>query len=592
MSLALLLLVALAKSGLSQNQNVDSDVVQPTACEESMLLFFNLDSECPSACDDGTGEAGKCANGEPSFSQKSCGTTACVDFMSSIDDDTYAEFSAGLATCTNGYQMYGDGGENEGEMIRVLSSRAYECGVELVLSLNPNLHYLCEEAMSIFSKLEIACPSALTEKIDDEELRYSPESCGTTTCADFMSSIDDGALAEFSAGLATCTNGYQVYGDGGEYEGYFRMSLIERSNGCGVELGVSSNPCEESVSILSKMYNECPSACDDEEGCEGNNCCAPGQSSHSPESCGTTACADFMSSIDDDAYVEFLVGLATCTNGYQMYGDGGENEGYMRMVLSGLAIECGVELGLSLNPCEESFSIFSKMDNACPSACDDEDECEGDNCCAPGQSSHSPESCGTTACADFMSSIDDDAYAEFSAGLATCTNGYQVYGDGGEYEGYFRMSVIDRTNGCGVESGLSKTPCDESILTISKMDNACPSACDDEDECEGDNCCAPGQSSYSPESCGTTACADFMSSIDDDAYAELSAGVATCKGGYEVYGDGGKQEGYIRTMLIESAKACGVESGFSSGGPSFLPPSLSSLTLTLALTLTLITTQS
>jgi hypothetical protein len=579
MSLALLLLVALPKSifsyGLKQNDD---------PCKNSAVIFSKIEIACPA---------------------ESCNTTECADFMSSFDDDAYAKISAGLATCTDGNQVYGDGGEYEGQLRMLISGRADTCGVESGLSKTP-----CEESFSImFLKMDKSCPSACDDGDECEgnnccapgQSSYSPESCGTTACADFMSSFDDAAYAKLSAGFATCTDGYAMYamyGDGGEYEDQLKILLSGRANTCGVELGLSKTPCEESASIMFfKLDNECPSACDDGDECEGDNCCAPGQSSYSPESCGTTECADFMSSFDDDAYAKLSAGLATCKDGnqvyagYAVYGDGGEYEDQLRMLLFGRANTCGVELGLSKTPCEESASMmFFKLDSACPSACDDGDECEGDNCCAPGQSSYSPESCGTTECADFMSSFDDDAYAKLSAGLATCTDGYAMYvmyGDGGEYEGELRMLLSGRANTCGVELGLSKTPCDQSVLIISKMDDACPSACDDEDECEGNSCCAPGQPSHSPEICGTTACADFMASFDDDAYAELSAGLATCTYGYEMYGDGGELEGYLRTMLIESAKACGVESGFSSGGPSFLPSSLSSLTLTL----TLITTQ-
>ena len=50
----------------------------------------------------------------------------------------------------------------------------------------------------------------------------------------------------------------------------------------------------------------------------------------------------------------------------------------------------------------------------------------------------------------------------------------------------------------GVESGLSQKSCEESMTAPSKLDLACPVG-----------------------NCGTTACAGYLSSIDDDAYAEL-----------------------------------------------------------------------
>jgi hypothetical protein len=320
----------------------------------------------------------------------------------------------------------------------------------------------CKNSMVIFSEIEIACPAGCND--DDINCEgdccapdQSPwESCGTKECVDFMSSIDDAAYAKLSAGLATCTDGYAMYGDGGEYEGQLRMLLSGRADTCGVESGLSKTPCEESFSIMFfKLDNACPSACDDGDECEGNNCCAPGQSSYSPESCGTTECADFMSSIDDAAYAKLSAGLATCTDGYAgyaVYGDGGEYEGQLRMLLSGRANTCGVELVLSKTPCDEStVAIFSTAEVACPSACEDGDECKGDNCCKPGQSAHTPASCGTAACADYLSSIND-AYAELEAGFATCTNGFEVYGDGGKKEGLIRKRLVSLAYECGVES--------------------------------------------------------------------------------------------------------------------------------------------
>jgi hypothetical protein len=389
-------------------------------------------------------------------------------------------------------------------------------GVELVLSQKS-----CEETMTVPTSLDLICPVG---------------NCGTTACSEFLASIDEDAYAEIEAGFATCTNGYEEYGDGGQYEGQLRTVFIGRANGCGVKSGLSKTPCEESMeAIFSKTDIACPSA-------PG----APGQSSHTPESCGTTACAEYLSSIDDDAYAELKAKLATCTNGYEEYGDGGQYEGQLRNVFIIRANECGVESGLSKTPCEESMeAIFSKTDIACPSA--------------PGHSSHSPKSCGTTACAEYLSSIDDDAYAEIEAGLATCTNGNEIYGEGGRYEGQLRTLLIDRANECGVESGLSKTPCDKSMGAFSKSEIACPSVCEDGDQCQGKNCCAPGQSSHTPESCFTTACAGYLFSIDD-AYAEIEAGLATCTNGYEKYGDGGKQEGYLRKMLKSLEKECGFQS--------------------------------
>ncbi len=142
------------------------------------------------------------------------------------------------------------------------------------------------------------------------------------------------------------------------------------------------------------------------------------------------------------------------------------------------------------------------------------EKCDGDGLCM-----YDPESCGTTECADFMLSINDDAYAELEAGLATCTNGLEEYGAGGEYEGSFRAMLIGIAHACGVESGLSNTPFEERAILIREMSQkteiACPPTnCDD----KGMTCM------YNPERCSTTASADYLSSsLDDDAYAKLEA---------------------------------------------------------------------
>ncbi len=76
----------------------------------------------------------------------------------------------------------------------------------------------CEESMTALSKLDLLCPVG---------------NCGTTACVDYLSSIDDDALAEIEAGLATCTNG--EWG-GGEYDGDLRSMFVYRTDGCGLAL--------------------------------------------------------------------------------------------------------------------------------------------------------------------------------------------------------------------------------------------------------------------------------------------------------------------------------------------------------------------
>jgi hypothetical protein len=543
------------------------------SCQESIAVFdrifsfFDFKKNVQETCDDG---------GHCTYDPDSCGTTE-ADYLLSINDEAYAELEAGLATCTrscsNGLEEYGAGGQYEGYYRTRLIELAHECRVESGLRYTP-----CENLIyDFFMKIEGACPRT---NCDDKRCPYTPESCNTTACADSLSSLDYDAYAKLEAPL-NCTNESEDFyrsalisraNDCGVESGLsktpceeFRLfvnectlyrencnttALMELAVKCTVESGSSTSLCEKRAVLLfyisKKKEIACPPAnVDDKKGF-----------TYTLESCSTTACADYLSSfIDEDTYAKLEAPL-NCTNEYAWLS--GPLVGRVRSDFISRANDCGVESGLSKTPCDEFrlfdnecrlyqencnrtalmelavkcrvesghsntlceeralllFYISQKKEIACPPTNFDDEIVMG--------LTYTLESCSTTACADYLSSfIDDDTYAKLEAPL-NCTNEYAALS--GPFVGRIRSAFMSRAIDCGVESGLSKTPCQESTTMLLEADIELVIKC-------YFNECRP----Y-PENCNTTACVNFFSLMDDGvAKDKFFAALATCPNEHHLF---------------------------------------------------------
>ena len=179
--------------------------------------------------------------------------------------------------------------------------------------------------------------------------------------------------------------------------------------------------CQDAVTWLTSIGTSCPAACDDGETClidDGGNCCESGQSPCAADTCGTEACAEFMS-VDDAALAACEEGLASCEDGFLM-------SGQLRALLVLIAPMCGVATGLTATHCDQGTAVVLNFETACPRVCSEDGEALPQ--CGEDQCERTPGSCalsGEGACASFLDDFLDGA-EKFVENIGTCTNGLEV----------------------------------------------------------------------------------------------------------------------------------------------------------------------
>jgi hypothetical protein len=123
-------------------------------------------------------------------------------------------------------------------------------------------------------------------------------------------------------------------------------------------------------------------------------------------------CGEFLAGLNDESLAQYIGDLSTCTNGYEVYAD--LEEEYWYYILEGLAIDCGLDTGLSPNPCVETTLFFERLEEDCPRRCNGDDSCIGD-CCADGEEERDPGTCGNVECEIFLGEITDESLEELVA---------------------------------------------------------------------------------------------------------------------------------------------------------------------------------
>ena len=259
-------------------------------CDGAVGWFIAKEQACP------TEPVEKDGQQHQAHTLASCGnSTACKDFIGSIDDKATAMLKTGLASCAGvpGKESYAtyQGHAEYAFLLRL----ALECGFPASTVRVSGLG-TCEGALARLGGLHSStCPAA---------------SCGSSTrCKDYISSIDDYALAKMRTGLHACA--FAAVVDLQQAVGYadqLYLMINSVADGCGFPAGtVKATPpglhtCEGAVLKYSQLWpgnssflsgpGVCKQSCNsDVQMCD-----------HSEGTCKTDECEAAIRSIDDQAW--------------------------------------------------------------------------------------------------------------------------------------------------------------------------------------------------------------------------------------------------------------------------------------------------
>ena len=313
---------------------------------------------------------------------------------------------------------------------------------------------------------------------------------------------------------------------------------------CLVHHGVPCGTCADAQSFFTDLEEHCPRACDRHMGHPTLPPCGMDAPERTPASCGGSTCSDFLSTLDNNALRHLLDSLEDCptdvyyqismeTGGWASLVPQGSGHrmfvgAFLRGMSAQLAKECGIELTGSLQPKPQTCSYFSAMYFKLTTVVQG-DQCSADQAAA----AEYVASITDDVVADLLTSLPDCAYTDAFAGLAIIASSPAAWV-------YMKEIFLDapiRT--CGLN------PADFTALTPPAL-NTCGgmyqwyvrymTVCD-------------------RGNCGTTACSDFLGSIDDATLAELQSGAALCSA---------EGAGFVRMMqyssFAEHAAFCGFDS--------------------------------
>ena len=200
------------------------------------------------------------------------------------------------------------------------------------------------------------------------------------------------------------------------------------------------------------------------------------------------------------------------------------------------------------------------------------DDLKGTVCHKDGDS-YTPASCGnSSACKELISSINDTVLSKIDTGFQACANvtGYEGYAAYAGYLDYARLLSI--SDGCGFPAGT---------VTLSPPGlDTCAGARAVLGDVDGTVCHKDGDS-YTSASCGSsTTCKELISSIDDNALAQIDTGFQACANvtGYEGYAAYAGVFNY--SVLLSISNGCGFPAdtvkvshptGTSLAVPSWVP---------------------
>jgi hypothetical protein len=208
----------------------------------------------------------------------------------------------------------------------------------------------------------------------------------------------------------------------------------------------------------------------------------------------------------------------------------------VRWILYLLALAAPGQAALELNTCDGAYNRYMELSNTCPTT-------------SPGPG------CRNDACKAAISSIDDTTLSSMKTGFKACGNLPASDTTGFDYQ--YLLSIA--TQCAHPASTVKVTPpalntCDGAYTRIAIVfANACPGP-------------------WTPASCGNTACATAISSIDDTTLSLMKTGFWACRD-LPASDKTESARGYVTSVnyqyLISAATQCGHPASTVKLTPSF-----------------------
>lgn len=450
----------------------------------------------------------------------------------------------------------------------------------------------CDDAKAWSDAMDAACPkqcdtdgdeSANLAKCDDGQEERTPSSCGTQTCAGYLSTIDVAKLESVRDGYAQCDeegeDGFVkgLLGGGGGAK-MLQVITEDIARSCGKLSAVDLPPrpagasCVDSMSFSKLLDTQCPKQCekkDDRRRDENAELptCVGGQPERSREKCGTDSCSALFAGVSANRVAQLEAGFQQCLVEGESLGERaleaffsslifGANPGFLGMMLTGVASDCGQTFEVGGNSCMSAYSRIGQMDQKCPKKCSKEEKEKDRNglpLCADDRE-RDFESCGDTECGDFLATFDQARIDSMITAFGSCTGPYAQIGEQFT-EDTVKFAVNTLATQCGHRNRLNirMSGCLGFVDQISQFDSKCPKQCrnEDEDEDIGLPICTEGQPQHTRSTCGSKACSDHLTKIMSK---ESQCWAKSCDGPYAVYGQHALQDSHAASI----AYSCGI----------------------------------
>eukprot|EP00039_Didymoeca_costata_P006658 m.92178 g.92178 ORF g.92178 m.92178 type:complete len:491 (+) comp13340_c1_seq4:206-1678(+) len=207
----------------------DSDLLDVSPCMTSTVQLSRMDKNCPKQCEQRNAnddpnrtvtENGKryCNPGEKEYLPSMCGAT-CENYIASTTKSKIAfdKMIDGFNYCKDiqGFEQYAAYATYNQYLQGSLFSTAQNCGV--ASSFGFTLDACVEAVFGVLTQFNVKCPVQCTYNEEDtngmricgpEEDERTPATCGTSTCKEFLQSID---VPQLYAGLNTCEGPFAEY---------------------------------------------------------------------------------------------------------------------------------------------------------------------------------------------------------------------------------------------------------------------------------------------------------------------------------------------------------------------------------------------